>query len=78
MSGYIKKPSGLCKWCGEVQAAVYHDCNYVALRDELYCPHNVGHSMGVHGCCQCSCCKKKEWKDAWKKYRRVGVKRSVL
>ena len=56
-----------CKWCKKVIRSTYHGCDYVSIRNELYCPHGVGHGPHVHGCD--GCCSKDDWKAAWKMYR---------
>jgi len=55
-----------CKYCGDKRPAQYHECDYSRMRDELYCPHGVGHGPHVHGCD--GCCSTPEWKAAWEKY----------
>ena len=58
----------ICKFCKKNILTEYHECDYVGIRDELYCKHSVGHSMESHGCD--GCCSTKEWKEAWKRLRK--------
>jgi hypothetical protein len=62
----MKSKPRKCKWCKKTIKEKYHECDYVDYRQELYCPHGIGHGHHVHGCD--GCCSKKEWKAAWKKY----------
>lgn len=68
----VKKPRK-CKWCKKVVREKYHECDYSPMRDELYCEHGIGHGNHVHGCD--GCCSKKDWSEAYEKFRKKAGRR---